>query len=80
MDTFNPQSIDSKISEILTKIAAIEDKGDNRQIILTSIKEQVSKTNGRVTALETPAEINKWWIGFLTGVVIAICSFLAIKH
>jgi len=80
MDTFNPQSMDAKVSEILTRINAIEEKGDNRQNVFYAIREQVMKTNGRVTALEATAETNRWWLGFLTGALLVLASFFALHH
>ena len=76
MDQYHPDSMDSRISEILAEIKAIKQKGDNRQELLCDIRDQVTKTNGRVTYLEAQVATSKWWITAITGVILAIVAIL----
>jgi hypothetical protein len=72
---FNPQSVDSMFSQILARIESIEQKGDNRQEVLLAIREQVTKTNGRVTTLEAYKDVFMWIIGVLALLVPAYVEF-----
>lgn len=45
MSEFNPQSHDSNFARLFERL-------DNQDKVLAEIKDQVCKTNGRVTALE----------------------------
>lgn len=75
MSDFNPQSVDSMFSQILARIESIEQKGDNRQEVLLAIREQVTKTNGRVTTLEAYKDVFMWIIGVLALLVPAYVEF-----
>jgi len=72
---FNPQSVDSMFSQILARIESIEQKGDNRQEVLLAIREQVTKTNGRVTTLEAYKDVFMWIIGVLALLIPAYVEF-----
>jgi len=58
-------------SQILARIESIEQKGDNRQEVLLAIREQVTKTNGRVTTLEAYKDVFMWIIGVLALLIPA---------
>ena len=75
MSDFNPQSVDSMFSQILARIESIEQKGDNRQEVLLAIREQVTKTNGRVTTLEAYKDVFMWIIGVLALLIPAYVEF-----
>ena len=75
MSNFNPQSVDSMFSQILARIESIEKKGDNRQEVLLAIREQVTKTNGRVTTLEAYKDVFMWIIGVLALLIPAYVEF-----
>lgn len=75
MSNFNPQSVDSMLSQILARIESIEKKGDNRQEVLLAIREQVTKTNGRVTTLEAYKDAFIWVIGILALLIPAYVEF-----
>lgn len=75
MSNFNPQSVDSMFSQILARIESIEQKGDNRQEVLLAIREQVTKTNGRVTTLEAYKDVFMWIIGVLALLIPAYVEF-----
>ena len=75
MSDFNPQSVDSMFSQILARIESIEKKGDNRQEVLLAIREQVTKTNGRVTTLEAYKDVFMWIIGVLALLIPAYVEF-----
>jgi hypothetical protein len=62
-------------SQILARIESIEQKGDNRQEVLLAIREQVTKTNGRVTTLEAYKDVFMWIIGVLALLVPAYVEF-----
>ena len=75
MSNFNPQSVDSMFSQILARLESIEQKGDNRQEVLLAIREQVTKTNGRVTTLEAYKDVFMWIIGVLALLIPAYVEF-----
>jgi len=75
VSNFNPQSVDSMFSQILARIESIEQKGDNRQEVLLAIREQVTKTNGRVTTLEAYKDVFMWIIGVLALLIPAYVEF-----
>jgi hypothetical protein len=62
-------------SQILARIESIEKKGDNRQEVLLAIREQVTKTNGRVTTLEAYKDVFMWIIGVLALLIPAYVEF-----
>jgi hypothetical protein len=62
-------------SQILARIESIEQKGDNRQEVLLAIREQVTKTNGRVTTLEAYKDVFMWIIGVLALLIPAYVEF-----
>ena len=62
-------------SQILARIESIEQKGDNRQEVLLAIREQVTKTNGRVTTLEAYKDVFMWIIGVLALLIPAFVEF-----
>ena len=65
---FHPNSIDATLSRILANQDEANRKSD-------AILEQVMKTNGRVTTLETWREVITGKIGLISAGVAAIVSF-----
>ena len=63
------------LSQILARIESIEQKGDNRKEVLLAIREQVTKTNGRVTTLEAYKDVFMWIIGVLALLIPAYVEF-----
>jgi len=61
---FNPQSSDSMFTQILTEMKEIK-------YTLECVREQTTKTNGRVTLLETYKNIIVWMLGFIALLVPA---------
>ena len=66
-DDFHPNSLDSTLSRILANQAEASRKSD-------AILEQVIKTNGRVTRLETWREVIAGKMGLISAGVAAVVS------
>jgi hypothetical protein len=70
MSNYDPNSIDATLARIISNQESADKKAD-------AILEQVTKTNGRVTKLETWREIMTAKISAISAAVAAVISALA---
>ena len=66
---YNPNSVDSMFGVVVTRL-------DQQDEALKMILEEVRKTNGRVSALETKEEVNRAKVGTIAGVVSFVVAVI----
>ena len=65
---FNPNSVDAQLATIISELVRQKESSDERHAentnVLNAIREQTTKTNGRVSKLENS---RKYFLGWIAG-------------
>ena len=61
--SYDPNSVDSVFSKLITRL-------DNQDTVLAQILQEVKKTNGRVTRLETENAVTNGKIAVISSLVV----------